>query len=177
MDLGAQIPPIPLPDKFQSTSKLSRPTSSISELRPLVPFSDSPAHESIADDSRHLDVQYLELVSSLQSVVEKFRDRIRLDAPSPNANIFSLLQMAQVDLKVWAQDLSNDSDTLLLSLRHLSDSPRGSKAMLRQVIGKIRQSLVFIEGEADRMGGNTSRLERLLSLSGNWVYSPLGPKG
>ena len=173
MDLGAQIPPIPPPDKVQKTDTLSRPTSSGSEVKPLDPFSDSPAHEIIHDDSGHLDVQYLELVSNFQSVVEKLRDRMRFDVPSPNPNIFSSLQTALVDLKVWAQDLSDDGDSVLSSLRDLSERPR---AMLQQVKRGIRQSLEFIESEVERMGGNESRLGYLLTLSGNWVHLPLGPK-
>lgn len=155
MDSGSHIPPIPLPTKSQPRNALSRSASSVFNLKPVA--LDLSALEVTRDDSRHLDVQYLELVSTFQSLMEKLRNSAYLDASLPKRPAFSLLQTALVDLRVWAYDLSSDDNSLPSSLRNILGGSSDLKAMVQQIMGNISQNLRSIEEEADKMRGSNSR--------------------
>ena len=115
------------------------------------PNLDNHLHRSATSDSARdnvgpLDIQFLDLETKFQSLLKKTRDWAALDTPSKKSDIFASLQTALVDLRVWAYDLSEDTDSIFECLRNLSS---GTYASLQQTLGKIEGLLTSIEGEAD----------------------------
>ena len=160
MDSGSQIPPIPSSNIFPLNNESSRPSSSVSENESVA--SGLPAPGIIRDESKHLDVQYLEIVSDFQSLLERFRHSVYVESSPSESNVFSLLQIAFVDLRVWAYDLSSDVDSVLSGLRNLSSDSSELKRKLQQIMRDIGQSLELIKEEADRTDRNKSRYGRPL---------------
>ena len=160
MDSGSQIPPIPSSSIFPLDNESSRPSSRVSENKSIAP--DLPAPGIIRDESKHLDAQYLELVSEFHLLLERIRHSVYIKSSPIESNMFSLLQSALVDLRVWAYDLSSDIDSVLLVLRNLSSGSSELKRKLQQIMRNIGHSLELIKEEADRTDRDKSRSGRLL---------------
>lgn len=122
----------------------------------------STTSESTRDDVCPLDIQYLDLIFKFQLLVKKTGNGAALGPQSTKSDVFSSLQTALVDLRVWAYDLSGDDDSFFESLRSLASRNYDLNARLQRILGNISHLLASIDGEADNSEEVRSRFAALL---------------
>lgn len=133
----------------------------------------SATSDSTHDDVSRLDVQYLDLVFKFQSLLKKGRDWAALGAPSTKSDVFSSLQTALVDLRVWAYDLSDDTDSFLECLRNLSSRTYDLNASLQRILKNISNLVASIEDEVDNNEEVRPMFVTLLAWRESCAHQPL----
>lgn len=154
---SSQVPPTIAPDQAAA-----EPT----ELHDSLKFRgmselDSPLHppsqsDNTRDEPDHLDIQYIDLIVKLQSLLKKSRKWLAPNTPLEKSDAISSLQTTLVDLQVWAYDLSDTSALFLEYLRHLSSHNHTLKTMLQRIFDDIGCFLTWID-EADVYGKDWPR--------------------
>ena len=133
-----RVPPIPF-SKLPLAATPSRAESVKSKLLPDPPDPDlariSTISESTRNDVGPLDIAYLDLVFKFQLLLKKTRYWAALSPQSKKSIVFSSLQTALVDLRVWAYDLSDGADDFLENLRNLASRNDDLNARLQRILG------------------------------------------
>ena len=155
MGKAYKVPPIP----FSQAPPTIAPDQAVAhQIEPLDPLKsrgtselDSPLHPpSQSENTRDgpaLDIQCVNLILVLQSLLERSREWPAPNTASKKSDAISSLQTTLVDLRVWAYDLSNSDASLLGYLRNLSSHSYALKTRLRQMFDDIGHVLALIEDE------------------------------
>ena len=142
------------PSGFPHSSPTVPSNWTTAEPNEPVPFFDARSKaESISDsnnrphDSVPLDVQYIDLLTRLRSLLTESNWSPPAEA-SQQSEIIISLQDTLVDLQVWGYDLSGEHASLFEHLGNLSGHNDKFTTHLRHIFSGIDRLLLSIEGEA-----------------------------
>ena len=121
---------------------------SCDETETYSPFHRPSNSENTSHDPIHLDIQYIDLITRLQSLLRESTEWSALKAEK-ECEAVSLLQTILVDLRVWAYDLSDENASLLEYFGSLSKHSNELKTHLQRIFSDIDRLLTSIENEAE----------------------------
>jgi hypothetical protein len=153
------LPAAPSPSSISSESPISHNDS--------PPKNQISEHDGVHDNDGTLDAQYVGVLARLQQLIKETRDLRNQNAegqpiPLKENKIYYSLETCLVDLRVWANDLSDDDDSFLKSLESLASHNQALNARLQRILCDIQRLLTSIDEKMNEVEAS-SRFAALLA--------------